>query len=243
MDRVLEIDAHLIESNIIVDMNDALIAQEVMERKKIVVLKSVFPKEMLLTLRQSVLNWSKKVEAVSTDNFLGDYHRQRVMISRIQQAPHLFHDYNFNTMAALDNDLQKQLVGFFEPLRGLYNRLTGYNVEFTIPKVGPYVHPQIIHYPSGGGFFGRHSHNLLPQMMGFIVSLSEYGKDFENGGTVFDIDGDIVSMEGRQQIGDICIWRYDYDHWVTQSSLQDKFNWDSNDGRWVATFAYFDPKG
>jgi hypothetical protein len=60
---------------------------------------------------------------------------------------------------------------------------------------------------------------------------------------VFDIDGDVVDMEGRQLIGDICIWRYDYHHWVSQSDLQEKFDWNSSDGRWVATFAYFDPNG
>jgi hypothetical protein len=243
MDRVLEINAYLEGGRIVAAMDYASIAQEVMDSKKIVVLKNVFPKNMLLELRQAILRWGNEIEASTADDFRGNYHRQRVMISRIQQAPHVFHDYNFNTMSALDGDLQDKLTALFEPLRSLYNALTGYNVEFAIPEAGPYVHPQVIHYPSGGGFFGRHWHNLLPQMMGFIVSLAEYGKDFKSGATVFDIDGDIVNMEGRQQVGDICIWRYDYDHWVTQSNLEDKFDWNSKDGRWVATFAYFDPKG
>jgi len=45
----------------------------------------------------------------------------------------------------------------------------------------------------------------------------------------------------RNGIGDICVWRYDHQHWVTQSDLSDKFDWASEAGRWVATFAYFDP--
>jgi hypothetical protein len=51
----------------------------------------------------------------------------------------------------------------------------------------------------------------------------------------------VVDMELRQEIGDICVWRYDHPHWVTQSDLADKFDWESEAGRWVATFAYFDP--
>jgi hypothetical protein len=104
------------------------------------------------------------------------------------------------------------------------------------------VHPQIIQYPSGGGFFGRHWHNLEPQQLGFIVSLSKPGRDYRNGGTCFEIEGEVVDLEGRQDVGDICVWRYDHQHWVTQSDLQDKFDWDSEAGRWVATYAYFDPR-
>ncbi|MFM7852309.1 MAG: hypothetical protein ACKO96_10445, partial [Flammeovirgaceae bacterium] len=103
------------------------------------------------------------------------------------------------------------------------------------------MHPQIIQYPNGGGFFARHWHSLTPQRLGFIVLLSKPGVDFKNGGTVFEINGEAVSVGERHDIGDILIWRYDYPHWVTQSDLSDKFNWDSSDGRWVATFAFFDP--
>jgi len=134
------------------------------------------------------------------------------------------------------------LYALFEPLRLLYNQLTGSKIQFEVPASGPYVHPQIIHYPKGGGFFARHWHNLMPQRLGFIVALSRPKLDYSNGGTVFEIDGETVDLEDRQGIGDICIWRYDYPHWVKQSNLKDKFDWASEDGRWVATFAYFDPK-
>ncbi len=152
------------------------------------------------------------------------------------------HDYNFNDLSTLDAGFQRSLLGLFEPLRQLYNSLTGNETKFEVCASGPYVHPQIIHYPSGGGFFGRHWHNLMPQQLGFIVSLSKRGRDYRNGGTRFVIEDEIVDMEELQDIGDICVWRYDYDHWVTQSDLQDKFDWNSDSGRWVATYAYFDPK-
>jgi hypothetical protein len=216
---------------------------QVMDSKQIVVLKSVYPEALLSDVRDGVTAWARETAAATSDDFAGNYHRQRAMVSRLQQAPHVFHDYNFNAIFRLPEPLQSRLLAVFEPLRLLYNSLTGYHTEFAIPETGAYIHPQIIQYPNGGGFFGRHWHNLRPQTLGFIVVLSEYGRHFRKGATVFDIDGASVDMEGRQQLGDICIWRYDYHHWVSQSDLQDKFDWNSTDGRWVATLAYFDPNG
>jgi hypothetical protein len=241
--RIREIDARLEHGSIIAQLNPAGITAEVMDNKRIVVLKNVFPEPMLTGLRQGVVAWGRDTAPAAVDDFRGNYHRQRAMVSRLQQAPHVFHDYNFNAMPLLPGDLADKLRGVFEPLRLLYNSLTSHHTEFVVPESGPYVHPQIIQYPNGGGFFGRHWHNLQPQRLGFIALLSEFGRDFRKGATVFDIDGEIVDMEGRQQLGDVCIWRYDYHHWVTQSDLTEKFDWNSQDGRWVATFAYFDPKG
>jgi hypothetical protein len=241
--RILEIDAAVLSGGIVAGLDPSAIAAHVMDDKKIVVLKHVFPEAQLSGLRRSVLAWGLETKAAAADDFRGNYHRQRVLVSRLQQAPHVFHDYNFNAISAVGGELGESLRAVFEPLRRLYSSLTRRNVEFSIPDEGPYVHPQIIHYPNGGGFFGRHWHNLEPQRLGFIVMLSEQGRDFHRGATVFDIDGEIVDMEGRQQLGDICVWRYDYHHWVTQSDLSQKFDWSSTDGRWVATFAYFDPNG
>jgi hypothetical protein len=242
-DRIAELEAALAKGRIVTAQSPAAIASQVMDEKRIVVLKNVFPAAMLSDLRREVIAWGRATEPAAADDFRGNYHRRRAMVSRLQQAPHVFHDYNFNAISGMTGDLGDKLRALFEPLRLLYNALTSSDTEFAIPETGPYVHPQIIHYPNGGGFFGRHWHNLQPQRLGFITVLSEFGKDFKRGATVFDIDGDVVDMEGRQLIGDVCIWRYDYHHWVSQSDLQEKFDWNSSDGRWVATFAYFDPSG
>jgi hypothetical protein len=241
--RIATIDAALVEGRIVAAFDPAAIAAKVMDEKKIVVLKSVFPETLLSELRDAVIAWGREIEPAPIDDFRGNYHRRRAMVSRLQQAPHVFHDYNFNAMPDLPASLADKLYGLFEPLRQLYNALTSNDVEFAIPDSGPYPHPQILHYPNGGGFFGRHWHNLVPQRLGFIVVLSEHGRHFTRGATVFDIDGDIVDMEGQQRRGDICIWRYDHHHWVSQSDLGCKFDWNAVDGRWVATFAYFDPAG
>lgn len=240
--RVVEVACGLRDGLITTGMPREEIAKRVMARGEIVILKHVFADDAATAVRTAVADWGRAVAPAEVDDFTGNYHRRRAMVSRMQQAPHVFHDYNFNDLDTVPPTLRARLFGLFEPLRELYNELTGNGVEFEIPKTGPYVHPQLIHYPSGGGFFARHWHNLLPQKLGFIVSLSKRGRDFKNGGTCFEIDGEVIDMEARQEIGDICIWRYDHQHWVTQSDLSDKFDWTSDAGRWVATFAYFDPK-
>jgi hypothetical protein len=239
--RVVEVGARLEGDVIATDMPRSEIAERVMDRGQIVVLKQAFADRAAVAVRAAVADWGRHVPAAEADDFRGAYHRKRAMVSRLQQAPHVFHDYNFNDLDALDPPLQATLRTLFEPLRELYSDLTGNPVRFGVPESGPYVHPQLIHYPSGGGFFARHWHNLMPQQLGFIVSLSQRGRDFRNGGTCFEIAGEAVDMEARQGIGDICVWRYDHPHWVTQSDLADKFDWASDAGRWVATFAYFDP--
>lgn len=241
MQRVIDIRAGLQNGAIETDASLAEIAERVMERGQLVLLKGAFADEMVTALRTAVADWGREVPAAEADDFRGAYHRRRAMVSRVQQAPHVFHDYNFNDLDASPPQLAGQLRGLFEPLRGLYNGLTGQAVRLELPDAGPYVHPQLIHYPSGGGFFARHWHNLEPQKLGFIVSLSKRGRDYRNGGTCFEFGDEVVDMEARQEIGDICIWRYDHPHWVTQSDLRDKFDWNSDAGRWVATFAYFDP--
>jgi hypothetical protein len=239
--RVVEVGAALRDGVIITDVPLEAVRRQVTDEGRIVLLKHVFADVFATELRAAVADWGREVPAADADDFRGAYHRRRAMVSRLQQAPHVFHDYNFNGLAGSPAALEAKLRRLFEPLQGLYRGLTGVEAPFEIPPRGPYVHPQLIHYPSGGGFFARHWHNLEPQQLGFIVSLSQRGRDFRNGGTCFEIDGEVVDMELRQEIGDICVWRYDHVHWVSQSDLRDKFDWDSDAGRWVATFAYFDP--
>lgn len=243
MSRVVLTPAGLRDGVIQTEMSRDEIVERVMARGQLVLLKDVFPDEMLTAARTAVADWGRETPPVEVDDFAGNYHRRRAMVSRLQQAPHVFHDYNFNRLDLAPDPLRERLSGLFEPLRELYNALTGYDVRFEIPEAGPYVHPQLIHYPSGGGFFARHWHNLTPQKLGFIVSLARRGRDYRNGGTCFEIDGETVDMEPLHEIGDLLVWRYDHHHWVTQSDLADKFDWDSDAGRWVATFAYFDPRG
>ncbi len=209
--------------------------------EKIVVIKKIFPEEEMLALRREVVAWGKENAPVNQDNFKANYHCLKVKISNIQKVPHVFHDYNFNDFGALPIELKIKLSQVFECLRIFYNQLTGYDATLGVKENAPYFHPQLIQYPSGGGFFGRHSHNLLPQKIGLILSMAKYGNDYSGGGTCFVANDKVVDLEGHHDIGDLCLFRFDIDHWVKQSPLDDKFNWDDENGRWVATLAYFDP--
>jgi len=241
--RIHEVDASVKDGVVACAMGVDELAQRVMDRGQIVILKGAYSDQTATAARTAVAAWGRDVPLAEVDDFRGNYHRRRAMVSRLQQTPHVFHDYNFNDMAALPADIQATLRGLFTPLQRLYNDLTGHDTRFEIPDAGPYVHPQLIQYPTGGGFFGRHWHNLQPQKLGFIVSLSKRGRDYRNGGTRFAIDGEVVDVEERHAVGDICVWRYDHEHWVPQSDLQDRFDWNDDGGRWVATYAYFDPFG
>ncbi len=239
MSRVVTVPGQLANEGIETEIPAAEISLRVLEKREVILLKNVFPRPMVLALRRAVIDWGADTELAATDDFAGNYHRQRAMFSRLSGFPHIFHDYNFNDLNRLDAGLQGHLTRFFGPLRVLYNELTGNDVRFGSRRDGPSLHPQVLHYPPGGGFFGRHWHDLMPQKLGFIVSMSEYGTDYESGGTVFEIDGEHVALEGLHDLGDICVWRYDLHHWVTQSDLRDSFDWRSKRGRWVATLPYF----
>jgi len=240
MSRIICTKGTLVNGNIVVDMRQAEIMSAVMD-KKVIVIKGLFSEDDMLQVRKAVINWGNVNPPTSQDDFRGNYHSQKVKISNIQKVPHVFHDYNFNDIENLPSDLREKLFRVFESLRVYYNELTGYTASLGVIENDSYFHPQLIQYPSGGGFFGRHSHNLLPQKVGFILSLSRYGEDYKGGGTCFVMDDEVVDLEGHQEIGDLTLFRFDVDHWVKQSPLDDRFSWDNENGRWVATLAYFNP--
>lgn len=240
MDKLIFTNGSLSESGVTTDIPAAELARLVGE-KHIVVVKNLFSEPVLRDLRREVAAWATVTEPATSDDFKGNYHSKKAKISNLQQVPHVFHDYNFNNFDVLPETMQATMLEVFDPLRKFYNELTGYNVPFGFIEGAPYLHPQLIQYPVGGGFFGRHNHNLLPQQIGFILSLSRYGQDYKGGGTCFEINGEIIDMEPHQDMGDLVLWPNDVDHWVKHSPLSDWFSWDYEKGRWIATLAYFNP--
>ncbi|MBC7525087.1 MAG: hypothetical protein H7239_11690 [Flavobacterium sp.] len=240
MDKIVYISGKVENGKIATEITDQKIA-DLIASKKIVIIKNLFTAQQMLELRTSVFEWGKTTPLATTDDFRSNYHSRKAKVSNIQQSPHVFHDYNFNNFSKLPDSLNKKMFSVFDSLRIFYNSLTHNTAELGVIKNKHYFHPQLIQYPEGGGFFGRHNHNLLPQKIGFILALSKFGTDYKAGGTCFEIDNELVSLEGLHDIGDLCLWHYDLDHWVSQSPLNNWFNWDSDKGRWVATLAYFNP--
>jgi hypothetical protein len=101
------------------------------------------------------------------------------------------------------------------------------------------LHPQILQYPLGGGFFGKHFHPLNPQRVGLIVGLSRRGVDYDTGGTCFDINGIVIDTDLYHDLGDMALFRFDTPHWVNPSSIQQKFNWEAESGRWTLVLPYY----
>lgn len=240
MEKILYINGKVENGKITIELTPKEIA-EIVASKKIIIIKNLFSPEQMLELRTAVFEWGKLTPTVTVDDFRSNYHSKKAKVSNIQQSPHVFHDYNFNDFSKLPDSLNQKMTTVFEALRVFYNSLTQNTAGLGVIENDYYFHPQLIQYPEGGGFFGRHNHNLLPQKIGFILSLSKFGTDYKAGGTCFEIDKEVVSLEGLHDIGDLCLWHYDMDHWVSQSPLHDWFNWDSDKGRWVATLAYFNP--
>lgn len=240
MENVIYIKGTLLNGKIETALTPAEIA-ELVANKKIIIIKELFSPDVMHALTSEVFAWGKQTEPATQDDFKGNYHSTKAKVSNLQQVPHVFHDYNFNDFTALPNELKEKITSVFESLRVFYNALTNYNAPFGFIENNHYFHPQLIQYPSGGGFFGRHNHNLLPQKIGFILALSKYGVDYSGGGTCFVVNNETIDMELKQDIGDLCLWPNDVDHWVKQSPLHDQFRWNSEKGRWVATLAYFNP--
>jgi hypothetical protein len=240
MNSLIFTNGSLVNNKVETDLSVPEIAALVAD-KKIVVIKNLFPEQPLRELRREVAAWATTVEPATADDFRGNYHSMKAKVSNLQKVPHVFHDYNFNDFSILSESMRTKMLAVFDPLRSFYNELTGYNVPFGFIEGAPYLHPQVIQYPVGGGFFGRHNHNLLPQKIGFILSLSRYGQDYKGGGTCFEINGEIIDMESHQDMGDLVLWPNDVDHWVKQAPLDDWFSWDYETGRWIITLAYFNP--
>jgi hypothetical protein len=138
-----------------------------------------------------------------------------------------------------DDGVRKGLVGLSERLSVFQNRLTGQNGAFESDRAGRKQRPQIIHYPNGGGTFGRHSHPLELQRIGLILGLSKRGQNFTSGATWFEIDGRRFGTEGRHGIGDLILSRFDTPHWITAIDQGEKFAPSSERGRWTAVLSFY----
>jgi len=210
--------------------------------KKIAIIKGVFPAADARRLRDLAFQWGLGQSISQSGDFYNqgkknNFYKQQG-ISKIQKTLHYYRTHNFNNYDELNNDeLEELLTNFFTPLKNFYNVLTGNTADF----IGEHkiIHPEIIHYPSGGGFFAKHFHSLEPQRIGMIVSLSKYGEDYNSGGTGFEVDGDIVDSEKYHDIGDIVLFRYDLGHWVSPCDIEEAMDASSPRGRWTLILPYY----
>ncbi len=159
--------------------------------------------------------------------------------SKIQKTLHYYASCNFNDIQSLqDTPLGKSLNYHINILLEFYDRLTGNNLteEYQNSK----AHPQIIHYPQGGGYFAKHTHSLYPNLIGVICSISKYGLDYFSGGTGFETpDGQLIDVEEIHDAGDVALFRYDLPHWVGSVDTEMELHVDRPGGRWTLILPHY----
>jgi len=205
----------------------------------VLILKSVFDPGEAADIREAVFGWGSNTSPVNTtfDEAESSFHRIDDNPEE-SDCPHVFHSYNFVFEGATDG-IETVVQPYFEKLRELQNELAETQATFDT-STSPYLHPQVIHYPAGGGGFSMHSHPFLPQKMGLILSLSEYGTDYESGGTRFATpDNEIVDIEGTHTVGDVAVFRYDLPHEVTPCDPGADLWFDDSRGRWSMILPYY----
>jgi hypothetical protein len=210
-------------------------------REGAVVVKGVFEEyaDDLLELRERVFRWAAETPPLPAPDPLENCHCLQAGVSEYQRTPHVFHSYNFPRPSQLPAELSAHLLRYFQPLTDFKTRLTGNSAQLEEFGDGPALHPQLIQYPLGGGFFGRHVHPLEPQKIGTIVGLSRRGLDFAGGGTSVLVDDVVIDLEEQHDMGDIALFKYDAPHWVNPSDLADNFDWGSPAGRWSMVLPYY----
>lgn len=156
----------------------------------------------------------------------------------LSKTQHIFHTFNLENVKAISGPTGAAMAGIFDSLVHVDNQLMGKRGNLSPSKEGVNFHPQIIHYPKGGGFFDRHTHPLDPQKIGLIASLTKKGEHFEKGGTLFWKDDEMIDAEPAQTIGSVTLFRFDLPHAVSKVDPDTPLEFGKRNGRWVAVLPY-----
>lgn len=218
------------------EADPAAIAQSVYANG-VALLTGVFDTEPLARLRQMVFEWSLGMEPQVDSDV--SFHRIDHLPPK-SKTPHIFHAYNLYLRGdAIDPRLDEAFRPYFTAMKGLQNALTENEADFTADADGRFLRPQVLQYPSGGGFFDRHDHAFLPQKIGLIVGLSQQGVDFTSGSTWFEFNGERFSIENKHNMGDIALFKYDLPHGITAIDDDEELDWRSPRGRWTMVLPYY----
>lgn len=225
-----------VDGGIECEADAATIAQSV-HANGVALLTGVFPREPLARMRQTVFEWGLANDPLVESDV--SFHRIDHLPAK-SKTPHIFHAFNlYLREGAIEPRLDRAIRPFFTAMKGLQNALTGNDADFTLDAGGRFLRPQLLQYPSGGGFFEQHFHPYLPQKIGLITGLSEQGTDFDSGGTCFEFGGRTIRIEGRHHMGDIAMFRYDIPHWISPIDADKRLDWRSQRGRWTMVLPYY----
>ena len=240
---IVEINAKIENNKIIPEMSVKKIRDMVMD-SKIVVLKQVFKKDELLFFRKKLIDWGKTkppiVPSKQKDQSYLFKNHHRIDDNPVQsETPHKCHFYNLIQPEMLPDSFSHVVKTFFELMKNFQNELAETNVTFFSENSSSFFRPQVIQYPSGGGFFAEHKHTIEPQRIGLIAGLSKYGVDFQNGGTTFVTPEGLEDSELNNDIGDITLFRIDLLRAVSPVDSDESIDWNSDKGRWTMVLPYY----
>lgn len=211
------------------------IFNQVVKNENIVVLKDFISADKCLMVRDEVFNhFSKMPQRVDVNydnpsefNSVNFWKFERG-VSANQKSLHSFKSYFVNDIDGLPNSAANSLKEICGKLFDFHAKLVMGNLNHATQK----YRPQLIQYHKGGGFFSAHVHPFEPMKVGIVLSLSRKGDDYLVGGSGFENSrGEITSLSGEHDLGDLCLFKYSLKHWVLPTDPDDKISHD-NDGRW-----------
>lgn len=216
------------------------IAAEVLDGE-VIVIKDLFEKSKLEDIRHHLIEWaeSHKPQNIQVPYAEESFHRY----DRNPQAtdyPRQYHLFGFNDLLVGEapDKVHEELEPIFLALHSLHGSLVGIDDDFELTHNEPHYHPQVIHYPSGGGYFGLHRHEFAPTKIGMILALSERGETFNQGGVRFQHGNTVYETAPNHDVGDILLFKYDLPHDVYPIDPDSELDWSSEDGRWSVIMPY-----
>ena len=196
------------------------------------ILKGAFAPDEMIRLREAAMRWAREEpefpDGRSPDETpMLNYHRFDDG-THPSAFPHIFHQYGLNSLDDLPayfGDVATSVTGVMTDLQNRVSR-----TDWDVSAQG--LRAKILHYPRGGGFLGEHVHQLEPQRVGLILSLTRAGVDASEGGTTFKTPDGTVFTGAYHDIGDVLMFRYDLPHAVAVVDPGVPLDWDADTGKW-----------
>lgn len=224
------------DSELIEGYSDNEIEQirQLIESRKVVILKSVFDKHLIREIKQNVFNHMALAEqsnpemGVNTSNyFRRDENPEKSAVKRIKQFVASFY---WNKDISGETKLMKAMSR-------LRNEVANLPLDYTLNGIEPdgyMTYSNITHYPSGGGMLNKHQDPPNKQFSVIISSMSEKPKDFEVGGVYVEVGGEKIDLDQILELGDVYLMNPQMIHGVDPIDPDlNNLQWDSLNGRWI----------
>ena len=206
--------------------------------EKIVILKNFVSALDVLSLRNEVYSWGGTVPLEPPQSFhdKSNYTSIEKGVSPSQKTLHYYQAYNLHDSS--NTPFTNNFNNVFKPMVKLFNRYRETDVEIIDDNHGFSLRPQLLHFFKGGGFLSSHYHKKDPQEIGLILMASKRYSDFEDCTVAFVKDDQIIDPIELLELGDLLLFNYGQQHWVTSCDIEDKMRFD-NSGFWIFTLPYY----